>query len=104
MSFRSGNRFNRGGGSRTATTTTTATSATTTSLKAKCAENQAGLDRLSAKYTEWSSRQNSNYCFTIKKAMKSLQECPHPITTQKEAVALKFVGPRLAMEICPNNC
>ena len=43
---------------------------------------------------------NSNFIFSITKAMTSLQAYLHPITTQKQAMELKYVGTRLAKIIC----
>ncbi|CAJ1959318.1 unnamed protein product [Cylindrotheca closterium] len=79
-----------------ATTTTTVTK-----QKAKNPLNQAGLDKLQEVYDKASSNPNSNYVFTVRRAMKSLQSCPTAITTQKEACQLKYVGPAVAKVICP---
>ena len=73
-------------------------------MKAKCAQNQPGLDRLQELKTRTEEKNpNSNYVLTIHRAMKSLRDCPNEITTQKEACALKFIGPSMAKIICPRQ-
>jgi ERCC4-type nuclease len=70
--------------------------------KAFCSENQAALDRLQEALIKAQSQGNNNYLLTIRRAFKSLKECNQPITTQKEALQLKYVGTALARIICPN--
>lgn len=82
-------------------TTKTTTTTTTTKLKAKNPENQKGLDKLLDVYERASTNPNSNYVFTVRRAMKSLQNCPTAVTTQKEACELKYVGQSIAKIICP---
>jgi ERCC4-type nuclease len=67
-------------------------------LKAKCAANQAALDRLAAKKE---SSSNDRYGMTLKRAMEALGKCTEPILTHKDALALKFVGSHCATIICP---
>ncbi|KAL3938387.1 MAG: hypothetical protein SGBAC_006688, partial [Bacillariaceae sp.] len=69
--------------------------------KAKNPQNQESLDKLLEVYEKASANPNSNYVFTLRRAMKSLQQCPTAVTTQKEACALKYVGPSIAKIICP---
>ena len=57
------------------------------------------LDRLNEKYETASS---TNYGQSIRRAMKSLRECPTEILTLQDAMTLKFVGPALAKLIIPN--
>jgi ERCC4-type nuclease len=90
----------RGGASFGRTTGTTATSSSKT-MTAKCPENQEGLDRLMQVRIKAELNPNSNLIFSIKRAMKSLQECKTPILTLAEANKLKYVGPKLARIICP---
>ncbi|OEU14539.1 hypothetical protein FRACYDRAFT_241086 [Fragilariopsis cylindrus CCMP1102] len=74
-------------------------------VKAKHIANQAGLNRLQELLVKAASNPNNgqNYAITIKRALKSLQECKEPILTQKDAVKLKFVGPAMAKKICPQS-
>ena len=47
--------------------------------------------------------QQNHYAVTIKRALKSLQDCTEPILTQKDAMQkLKYVGPAMAKKICPS--
>jgi len=68
--------------------------------KAKCPDNQPAVERLEELLAKYSNQQ-SNFIFTIRKAIKSVAECKEPITTQKQAIGLKFVGPSLAKTIVP---
>ena len=61
--------------------------------------NQEALDRLNEKYETASS---TNYGQSIRRAMKSLRECPTEILTLQDAMSLKFVGPALAKLMIPN--
>jgi ERCC4-type nuclease len=74
-------------------------------VKAKHIANQAGLNRLQELLVKAASNPNNgqNYAITIKRALKSLQECKEPILTQKDAVKLKFIGPAMAKKICPQS-
>eukprot|EP00980_Cylindrotheca_fusiformis_P007135 scaffold1501_cov130-Cylindrotheca_fusiformis.AAC.4 len=82
---------------------TTSTVQSKQKLKAKNPENQAVLDKLLEVQEKASSNSNSNYIFAVKRAVKSLQSCPTPITTRQEACQLKYVGPALAKIICPTQ-
>ena len=44
----------------------------------------------------------NNYFFSLRRAVASLKDCRHPITTQKEANDLKNVGPKIARIIVPH--
>ena len=68
--------------------------------KAKCSDNQPAVERLEELLAKYSNQQ-SNFIFTIRKAIKSVAECKEPITSQKQAIGLKFVGPSLAKTIVP---
>lgn len=70
-------------------------------LKAKNPANQTALEKLLEVQENAASNSNSNFIFTVKKAVKSLQTCPTAITTREEACKLKYVGPSLAKVICP---
>jgi ERCC4-type nuclease len=70
--------------------------------KAKHEANQIALDRLHEKYEQARNMQGSRLMYTLRKAAKSLQACPKPITTLKEAKALHGVGDSLARLILPN--
>lgn len=61
--------------------------------KAKCTANQEAVQRLEQEATKYAQ---SNYFYTIKRAVKSLAEHKEPVTTHKQAMELKFVGPALA--------
>ena len=81
---------------------TTKTMTSSKKMKAKCAQNQQGLDRLQELNENTEEKNpNSNYVLTIQRAMKSLRDCPTEITTAKEACALKFIGPSMSKIICP---
>jgi ERCC4-type nuclease len=72
-------------------------------VKAKCEENQIALDRLQEQMVKAQANPNQNHLFfSLKRAVKSLQDCPHPITTQKQANELKHVGPKIARIIVPH--
>lgn len=92
-------RNNRGGGA----TTTTKGAVAIKRLKAREACNQESLDRLTDLAEKAAAQSNSNYIFTLKRAMKSLQQCGHPITTLEEALELKYVGERLARLVVPTS-
>jgi ERCC4-type nuclease len=79
------------------------TSSSVRSKPAKCEANQEVLDKLTEAAQKASSNPSSNYVFALKRAMKSLAECPQPITTYKQALALKHVGPKLAQIIRPSD-
>lgn len=72
-------------------------------MTAKNRTNQDALDRLVEMRVKAEQNPNSNFVFTLKKACNSLQACDHPITTRKEALALKNVGPKLAQIMCPQD-
>jgi hypothetical protein len=74
-------------------------------VKAKHIANQAGLNRLQELLVKAASNPNNgqNYAITIKRALKSLQECKEPILTQKDAVKLKFIGPAMAKKYVLNR-
>jgi ERCC4-type nuclease len=71
-------------------------------IKAKCNDNQDGLDRLQAAMVKAQSSGNVNYSVTLSRAIKSLKDCPEPIRTQKDACKLKYIGPAIAKTICPS--
>ena len=70
-------------------------------VKAKCEENQDGLNRLQEVLVKAQSNGNVNYSFTLSRAIKSLKDCAEPIRSQKDACKLKFIGPSIAKVICP---
>jgi ERCC4-type nuclease len=72
-------------------------------VRAACPANQAALDRLQGAYVTAQANPNSNYVHTLRRAMKSLQACAEPVTTQREAQKLKHVGSAIARLICPND-
>jgi ERCC4-type nuclease len=94
----------RGGFAGGSSTTTSSSSSSSVRAKpAKCEANQEVLDKLTQIAAKASSNPNSNYVFTLKRAMKSLAECTQPIATYKQALTLKHVGPKLAQLICPSD-
>ncbi|KAG7369674.1 ERCC4 domain containing protein [Nitzschia inconspicua] len=70
-------------------------------VKAACPENQDALDRLQEMLIKAQANLNSNFVHTLRRGMVSVRECRHPILTQKEACALKNIGPTLAKVIVP---
>ena len=70
--------------------------------KALNAANQDALDRLYDKCEQASTAHSSKYVFAVRKAAKSLQQCPTEILTIKDAKALHGVGDSLARIILPN--
>lgn len=70
-------------------------------MTARCPANQEALDKLMEIRLKAEKNPNSNFVFTVKRAMNSLKDCQHHITTQRQAQELKYVGTRLAKIICP---
>ena len=113
MSFRG----YRGGGRTVTTGTTTATSTSNQqpplvqphkaqkAQKAQHVDNQEALDRLQGMLERVMSSQStsSNYVLTLKRAMNSVRNCRHPITTLDQALELKFVGERLSRVVVPTT-
>ena len=72
-------------------------------VTAKNPANQEAVDRLNEARIKAEKNPNSNYVFTVKRALKTLADCKTPITTLSEANALKYVGPRIAKIILPDG-
>jgi len=78
----------------------TATKETYKVPQAKCLSNQPAIERLArlrAKSTQ------SNFSFTLKRAMETLMSCKEHIASRDEALALPFVGPHIARIIVPSS-
>ena len=69
-------------------------------IQAKCSDNQSIVDQLySIKLRIMKHTPNSQYYFTIQKAMESTKQHTIPIRTYADFIALKYVGPTIAQQI-----
>ncbi len=69
-------------------------------IKAKCSDNQAILDQLfSIKLRIMKHTPNSNYYFTIVRAIESTKQHAVPIQSYQDFITLKYVGPTIAQQV-----
>ena len=87
----------------TASSSNTKFSSTKTSHRVTNEANQEAFHRMYDLWQTAHQNPNSNYAFSLRRAMRSLADCKEPIQTYKDALTLKYVGPRLAKLICPKD-